>query len=444
MKTGISPLFIFLILAGLNGSCRGVPPEGIAPTPSVSAPSATVPPATPTPATATKTPVARIDSTCWPIKPLQKSERINGSLVFGDDVQHAFAWDIKSFRVQPIEASPSLSISPNGESIAELPWSKSTLTLISPENITSFPLPESEYAGIQYLPDGRILIGTGENILDSYKEGVGITDKFYIFNSASGEITAHSIFLPDFWLPLPQVVAIQYSQDLNYVVYRTSPGGDSQPRFILLDVNNNDVIWAGPKVDTNMAGNRAGMPVWLPDSSGLIYSWTNETDGENLYFISLTGEVTKLTFFKNAEISGVNSVQLPLPSWSPDGRYLVFGVKLADQDIHKRWFHLYIWDNREKRAYKPCLPNEDNILDIYRVTWSFDSAHLAMQLPYGTGDITSLEGAQSLGDHSTIVILDLNNRTIFELPDENSRGEYTTLYGDKVVGLLGWVNWEIP
>jgi Tol biopolymer transport system component len=184
--------------------------------------------------------------------------------------------------------------------------------------------------------------------------------------------------------------------------------------------------------------------VWVPDSSGLVYSWRKEGEGENLYNISLDGKVTKFTQFENAELTGILINRLLLPSWSPNGRYLIFGVKLPGQDIHKREYYLFIWDNKEKIVYKPCLPNEANMLDSFDAIWSFDGNHLIMGLPYQLGDSMPDMESFPFNIGGTTVIMDLTDKTIYELPDKKNRGEFTTYYGDKVVGFAGWVNWEIP
>jgi hypothetical protein len=445
-------LLIAVIALGLIGSgctaSSGTAPVQVQNTPQATPTvTATLPPqSTPTP-----TIPFHVDLSCWPIKPLQKEQDIKGSLIFGSTSQSPFIWDVSSFRAKDMNTTWEILASPHGDMIGYLPWGKLALELISPNGTLSFQLPEGDYGGISsYLPDGKIRIGTGKNdIMDNYKKGVGATDRFYVFDPATGKMTFHSVFLPGL-IPLPRVVEIQYSPDLHYVIYRTYPNSDGQPIFNLLNLSNNKVVWSGPEVGADMRNDLLGtVPSWMPDSSGLVYNWEKGNDGENFYFISLDGKVTQFTQFKGIKLTGVNAMNLPLPSWSSDGRFMAFRVTNSSYPNESRP-HLYIWDNKEKVAYKPCWPEEagDYNLDDNLVTWSFDGAHLFVHLDYWimtpTSSPSRKEVPPTTSIRSTDMILDLSNKTIYELPDKNNRGDYMALYKNKPVEMMGWLNWEIP
>jgi WD40-like Beta Propeller Repeat len=388
-----------------------------------------------------------INSTCWPIEVLQKGQKLSGSLLFSGAFNSSFIWDLNSFRVRSISARDA-SVLADGHSVLGYDIGQPTVeTLITPASIKPFTVPEDANGGGQDLADGKMLYRISEKeLLSDYQESTGLHDKFYLIDPFTGVVTTQSVFLPFFWLPLAdlfKVLEIQYSPDLHYVVYRTTPGVNGQQRFTLLDVGNNQIIWTGPNVDSNMIAAQTGMPEWMPDSKSLIYSWTNDKNGENYYLISLDGKVTEYTEFTGVELEGVGSQLLPFPSWSPDGRYMVFAAKQHDQYNSFNNYGLYIWDSREKIAYKPCLPNEVNLFPPYQVTWSFDSNHFAMQLAY-QGNSPQPEGSHSLAAYSTTVVLDLSNKTIFELPDPKNRGEYSSRYGNVNYGLVGWLDWQIP
>jgi hypothetical protein len=386
-----------------------------------------------------------IDSSCWPVKPLQKKQDIKGSLIFGSTSLPPFIWDVSSFHAKDINTTWEILASPHRNMVGYLPWGELTLKLISPNNILSFQLPKGDYGGIDsYLPDGKILIVTskGKEDINNYKEGIGATNKFYVFDPATGKMTFYSVFLPGFWMSLPPAEGIHYSPDLHYVVYRIHPNNNGQPMFNLLDLNNNKVVWSGSEVGADMHGNLLNIiPSWMPDSSRLVYNWAKGNDGENFYFISLDGKVTQFTQFKGA-------VAEQYPSWSPDGRFMAFRVTL--NSLVKGKPHLYIWDNKEKVAYKPCWPEETGNynLDDNLITWSFDSTHLFVHLDYWIMPPTSSPSGEEVSPttfvRSTDMILDLSNKTIYELPEKNNRGDYTALYKSNPVEMMGWLNWEIP
>lgn len=371
------------------------------------------------------------DLSCWPIKPLKEGEDIKGSIVFEGD-NPAFAWDISSFRTQALEDNidiASNAISSDGALVARLPFSEDRLALISSKQTKFYPLPEGKYDGVRFLSNGLIMIGGDRyDLLDNYKQGAGFTDKYYLLNPATGILTEGSVFLSGFSTgSLLDLFPIEYSPNMDYVIYKTIADNDQNYLIVQMDMKTGNVIWSGPF-----------MPIWKPDGKTLVYLSSKEekdTFGyfhhDNLYSISEDAKITQLTQFDRKSLS-------PLwggLSWSPNGRYLAF------QQTEPALSLFYIWDDQEKIAFRPCLPDENRAYPDYRTFWSFDNKHIFMRIAYP--DLLAIpDPPESLTPKYYVdLILDMENKTILELPDDNNRGEYTS-YASRVP--VGWVNWEIP
>jgi len=81
------------------------------------------------------------------------------------------------------------------------------------------------------------------------------------------------------------------------------------------------------------------------------------------------------------------------------------------------------------------LPNEEDTISQNMPIWSFDSAYFMVTLTF-----LSSKGENVYKKY----ILDLANKTIFEMPENVNQGEFSTLYKGRRNDFLGWVNWEIP
>ncbi len=443
-----------MTLTGLNSSCSVATPESTATErPSTYAPSATLPPATPTPA-ATNAPFSQTDFSCWPLKPLHKGSKIKGSFIYvnydntnNSEPKNVFAWDINSFRIMKINQDNSKLdlqdrgyVSPDGRNIAILLDGK--LVLISQNGTQTFPLPKDGISIRAYLPDGRILMIDTQNRDSAYTEGVGVTDIYYLLNPATGEITKHDVFLPGFQQELHHIFIIQYSPDMKYVAYKSTSTDDN--KFTLYGLEKKEVVWVGPELESNFKNGAWVAPAWQPNSKSLTNIYLDE-NGSNYYSISLDGKVSPITNFHQTSVYNTQSDAwwsgyAEFTNWSPNGRYLVFSGSQKDEPFQAMGSSLYVWDNQEKMVYKPCLPNEmDRFQRQYFTNWSFDGNQFIVTLAFASpADIAS--SGKTLKSY----IINPADKTIYELPDDNNRGEFSTIHSEGLNQLLGWVNWEIP
>lgn len=338
-------------------------------------------------------------------------------------------------------------VSPNGEVIAAL--SDKNIILISRDGAKYFPLPNSNVFIKDYLKDGRILLVDVQNRKDSYKENVGLTDIYYIFNPLTGETTKNSIFLPDLDTGRNGYsFTIQYSSDMKYVLYRSKHAVKESKyyvdKFTLYDLIRNKAIWVGPLREANLINSPDTVLGWQPNTNNLtaLYSYM-DTDTQNYFSISLDGKISPLTNFDGLIFLGNITNPIPSewsgwaesPNWSPNGRYLIFkGLQKEDKPSFGYGTFMYIWDNQEKIGYKPCLPDEREETSPTRTQWSFDGSYAIMNLTFGGA------GQYAYGKS---YLLDLGNKIIYEMPDDSQKG-FESAYRDGYNALLGWVNWESP
>lgn len=361
---------------------------------------------------------------CWTIKPLTKGNSIKGSILFSsrskDEIE--FVWDVSSFQTRRLEYSQDLfsGISPDSTSIVKLLPKENKLLLISSSETKSYSLPDGEYYSATQLPNGLIFIAGTDmfSLMQKYEQGSGFADNNYLLNPATSDLTSVSVFLSDFWMgPLVYRFPIEYSPDLQYVVYKTTPYDNGDYKFILLKIKTNEIIWTG-----------RSMPHWKPDGSALTYF-----DDGNLFSLSKDGKSTKITQFEQKKLAGMGSLGEEIP-WSPDGRYMAF------HEIQPALSLFYIWDNQEKVAFRPCLPDELRAYSNYHVYWSFDNNSLLVRLVYPDAEPV---GEQLAPTHSLDLILDMTNHIIYTLPDEDNRGQYSSQAPTGAV-IKGWTNWEVP
>jgi len=429
-------LLIFLtILAGLCSSCSNGQPQSIAPT-------ATVFPVASTAANTPNAPITREDFTCWPVKPLEEGNHIKGSFAYAHYDSSAnkhsavsyFIWDVSSFRSEKLNINKKMNItdrqlSSDGNKIILL--TKDELVFMSYDNVESFSLPEktiNKNLTIKGYPssDGRLLISEFGNYYNEgdidYKEGIGFTDTYYIFDPQSKSISTNTIFLPDLYMDWEMWPVIYYSPDMSYVLYRSTPTNHRE-QFTLYDIEKAKIVWTTPPENSNWDIYGLG-PHWMPNSEIITAEFIDQnTHLSNYYYISLNGKISSVNDLEYFSGSGISLYAPPL-DWSLNGRYLVSSN-----------YSTFIWDNQTKISYKPCLPNETDSIVQNMPIWSFDGSYFIVALTF-----LSSKGENIYKKY----ILDLANKTIYEMPESVNQGEFSTLYKDGRNDFLGWVNWEIP
>jgi hypothetical protein len=394
--------------------------------------------------TPTLTPVFHSELSCWPVKPLDKGSRISGSLIAENNNGLSY-WDINAFSAKLIVTSskPWLQIpfvSPKGDFLTYFVASNK-LTSISQNQTVSADLPPGSYFIDESLINSQLLIVPNANrsiSSENYKAGIGFSDVYYVYNQKTGELTAHSIFLPKFTPDDNNDFMIAYSPDMRYVLYHsTLPDDEKRGGFILFDLTSQKIKWTLPESHKFTGGGDMVAPLWKPDASSLIYDWLSDDENkdQNFYAISLDGSITQITQFEQA--FGHDYRLAFQPQWSPDMRYIAFRAGINSLDGAQ----LLIWDNKEKTLLRPCLPVDPNSSPLYPFTWSFDSEHIKVNLPYIEGT-PAPDGPPS--DAFREIILDIPNRVLWELPDVKNRGKYAASDPRVNYGILGWLNWEIP
>lgn len=470
MKTWKYTLLIYVIFAVVNNSCNAVPHEKSAPIPS-NTPSATIPPVTATPVT-TKTPVSQINSSCWTVKPLQAGNSIKGSFIFihyapfvegvGRKMESFFAWDLSSFKSEKLNLDMSAIEKSMGE---QRLWSiivgstngdkfvmvtDNDVIFISQDSAEFIPLPEKESTDTVHLPnylpaEGWFLINTFGRF--EYGDS-GIEDTYYILNSNTKEISKHKLFLPNFdkWNKW-QGLGIYFSPNMQYVLYRSKPiirDNYGEEQFTLYDITNKKIVWVLPSKDSNLLLG-GGDPHWIPNSNVISAEFRDRnTDKGNYYLISLDGKISPLNDLDSAPGTSIGAAKSGSSSdWSPDGRYLVSAFRPS-----------YVWDNRVKTWYKPCLPDEDKSETglTYQPIWSPDYSFFVAKLWFPMLPTPTPPGGRY--GPNKMYVLDVVNKVIYEMPEtvkplydmaeSTVQEEFPTLYKNGSNSFIGWVNWEIP
>jgi hypothetical protein len=473
MKTWKFISLILVIIATVNNSCSTVTLEKSTSAPS-SSPSATIPPVTVTVTLApTKTPVSQIDSSCWPIKPLQEGNNIKGSFVFihyapfvegvGRKIDSFFAWDLSSFKSEEL----NLDIAAIEKSIGEhrlastvvgstsgdksIMVTENDIIFISRKSAEFISLTKAESTDTNHLPshlpaEGWFLINT----FGDYKYGdSGIEDTYYILDSNTKEISKHKLFLPNFekWNQW-QGLGIYFSPNMKYVLYRSTHiirdkiYGEDQ--FTLYDIENNKVVWVIPPKDSDLV-LVGGDPHWIPNTNLLTAEFGDRnTDKSNYYLITINGKISPLNDLDRTPGKSIGAAQSGSTSdWSPNGRYLVSSFPPT-----------HLWDSQAQTWYKPCLPSEDKSETglIYQPIWSPDNSFFVAKLWFPFLPTPTPPGGRS--GPNKMFVLDVVNKVIYEMPESIKpyydmaesaiQEEFPTLYKNGSNAFLGWMNWEIP
>jgi hypothetical protein len=394
--------------------------------------------------TSTIKPFSQIDTFCWPLKRLQAGNNIREKFVYFDSLDKAnnfYVWDVNTFHNEKLEANIgsdiwSIGISFDNTKIVVL--SNSDLVFISKKGLQFFPLPQeaivkdSMFVIKNEYPrsDGKILITSSGNFSEKnseYKEGVGLTYSFYVFDPNKSGIYKKELFLPDLYLDWDMVPRIYFSPNMKYVLYMATPTKDMVDRFIVYDIEREKIVMTIPAQNSNLSVTN-GLPHWLPDENVITAEFYNkDTESRNYYFVSLEGKESPITGIPN-EINTSSSLLGNLfLDWSPNMHYL------ASADIYNS---IYIWDNQAKVLHRPCLPNERLSIELPKPIWSIDGNYIVVTQKFLTNSTPIIEAKSGRIIEERIVkrfILDLANKIIYEIPENNVYGKFE---------FVGWINWE--
>lgn len=390
------------------------------------------------------------DMSCWQMKPLHAGTDIKGSLLFNYGLSGFFFWDVSSFHAKNFADTktywgyPPSGYLPPDRSFILVKISENEIMRKTPEStLTPFTIPSGEFDSVQLL-NGRILFAPyGSQLVppvdnEIYQKGVGYTDTYYIYDQKTGkQIENHSVFLPKFtyiFEPRAYFAEISYSPEGNYVLYRSTmlEGNDG---YSLMDLRSSQVKWTLP--ESNKVIGKADihpyLPTWKPDGNSLTGIWAsnNGIKAPNFYNISLDGAITQFTRLE--EVLQPGYILSFNPDWSPDNRYMAFKVIKPE---HRSELELFIWDSLSNTLLNPCLPVSGmDSNSSYGIDWSFDSEHIILGLPFP--DMPTFRYRH--------LLLDIPNRIIYELPNDEEMRNYLKLSGEISQYSDGyWMNWEIP
>lgn len=451
-------ILLIIILVISNSSCNTVTPtvQTTPVRPLTNALPPTILPSTLTPVAPTMS-ISQTDFSCWTIKPLQAGNEIKGSFIYihknpfvknlGHQSAGLFLWNVNSFHTEKLNTNwkvnnGSASVSFDGNTLAM--HTDNELAFITPTNVETFSFQEKTSVMPMHILGFPFEYGKKYILEDSseigYKEGIGFTDTYYVFDPKANKISTQKMFLPNFHMGYwnrALVRNVYYSSSMKYVLYMSTPTTDNHTQFTLYDIEKETVVMVIPPQNSNLylLGEQAH---WLPKADVITAEFHDTTTNkDNYYFVSLDGEITPVTNFP--ETIDITSVFLSDPSvnWSPNQRYLV------SYDIH---LAVYIWDNQDKVLYKPCLPIETPSINQPNLDWSFDGNYFVTTFEFTSSEQPTPDsfGNIAIPNITKKYIFDLANKIIYQLPESVNKEEFTNLYDDGKNDFLGWVNWATP
>lgn len=362
------------------------------------------------------------NNSCWKTEPIENRIDFAGSLLYYDPVlKQSIILDLKSFETkQTIRGSV---VSSGGNLLASYDHDAKELYVVSQTQEKKYITPDNLFFYGDDFSDDGIKLNVGYSLRDTYQEDLGVVDKYYVFSPETENFEPHSIFLPYFYLnSYNKYFYISYSPDLRYVIYPA----DYPKRYgknILFDTLEGKIIWYG-------AGNWGfpsyDPPIWKPDGSAVTVI-DHETSFLNFYNIFIDGQYLQITNFEKVFDS---PIVLSYMAWSPDSRYLAFtaGSDTTIQNRKTKGRPILIFDTQSNQLINPCISLPS--ISAYEIKWSPNSKHFAI-IPYGWVQI---------------VVADLETQKNYEVY-KHPEFEYMDPYekaDQSILGLSGWLSWEIP
>ncbi len=202
--------------------------------------------------------------------------------------------------------------------------------------------------------------------------------------------------------------ALAVSPDLSRALYlKLVPGSDPsrwREDLVLWDYSQGKAIWRMPDRLDELMSEGLSIPhliEWSPDGSSVAFitrlsGSKADVPGAGQWQVFLLSEdgrtLRQLTTFAVSEAR-------PAPdlSWSPDGRFLAFGVHVVGDPAFSR--QLYVYDLEANALVEVCLQPGDGYRSSDRfLVWSPDSQWLAY---------VAMRGGQSLEEPTPLVIVNV-------------------------------------
>lgn len=350
-------------------------------------------------------------TSCFVTKSLDTNKFMEGSLIyFSPESRKNIILNLETLESKVLGIkNPIFKL--NNNLILDLYPQDGNIRVLSKDQDISYEIPTGLYFR-NILQDGSILLGVAGTLEKSYNNN-GFFDENILLFPTTGKQKSFSLFLPYFYSE--EIVSpsfIEYSPDLQYVIYSGNYQGG---KYILMNANNGKLIWDGGKT-------RIGSPpVWKTDSSTVTVIDNNETSlSFNFFNLSVDGSYNQIT---NLDKIFTTPYVLTYPAWSPDGRYLAFTVDFPNKASEpSEMKYLYIYDSVNKDLLNPCLSLG---YTLEGPIWSPDSQYIAVVN----------------WNRSKILIIDLLNKTMYDVyTDSTVNNVYETpnMYG---VELFGWIPW---
>jgi hypothetical protein len=374
------------------------------------------------------------DTACWPMENV-KHRSLSGSLLYyylvmDTDTGSLSAGapailNLKTGSTKGLRAFLPKDISPDGKMLAEI--TGANWIFLTEEQEFSYPIPDvvlQKSSTHMFLPNGQMLWEGSPSNPPGESSG-NVTRDLYMFSPDTGKLTfVQSVVLPySLWNPSASHNDYHlgaYSPNLRYVLYPANYKNTSIA--ILLNVKSQKIVWYGWS-DSDLGFYRPPLPyytietpIWKPDSSGVIFHRIDEETGiQNLYYLSVDGQVSQLTRLE--ELFPTNKYIIASLSISPNGHYLAFALIQDFQTFPQRNSSLLILDLDTGTMINPCV-NLANSPYPASPIWSPDSSAIVIMPDSG----------------NAMVVVDLNEKALFSILSKA---------GLDPGSLLGWINWEM-